>query len=130
MDLAGPKLRTGPMAQGVQVCKIRPRRNALGALQKPAMVYLTDSSDPSCPEGAVRLPVADHWHKRLKLGDEVAFHDARGKARRLTIKGKCGVGFLAFSPATAKTWCGHTSAHIPQPIQVSLSSRSVATFFR
>ena len=101
MDLAGPKLRTGPMAQGVQVCKIRPRRNALGALQKPAMVYLTDSSDPSCPEGAVRLPVADHWHKRLKLGDEVAFHDARGKARRLTIKGKCGVGFLAFSPATA-----------------------------
>lgn len=38
MDLAGPKLRTGPVLPGPAVVKIRPERDELGRLVRPALV--------------------------------------------------------------------------------------------
>ena len=40
MDLAGPKLRVGPMEAGPEVIKIRPRRDATGRVLKPARICL------------------------------------------------------------------------------------------
>ena len=36
MDLAGPRLRTGPIESGIQVIKWSPRRNPLGKVVSPA----------------------------------------------------------------------------------------------
>ena len=41
MDLAGPKLRTGPIQPGPRVVKLRPRRDALGHVIAPARAWLT-----------------------------------------------------------------------------------------
>ena len=41
MDLAGPKLRTGPLEPGPAVVRIRPSRDAFGRVTAPARVWLT-----------------------------------------------------------------------------------------
>jgi pyruvate kinase len=38
MDVAGPKLRTGPIAPGPSVVKWRPQRDAYGRVQTPAHI--------------------------------------------------------------------------------------------
>lgn len=38
MDLAGPKLRTGPLQPGPRVVRVAPRREALGSVRSPALV--------------------------------------------------------------------------------------------
>ena len=45
MDIAGPKLRTGPIEPGPAVLKIKPRRDAHGHVTKPAMVALAPVSE-------------------------------------------------------------------------------------
>jgi len=41
MDLPGPKVRTGPLADGPRVIKLRPTRDALGRVTAPARCWLT-----------------------------------------------------------------------------------------
>lgn len=80
MDLAGPKVRTGPMAT-LAVMKIRPTRNALGKVQAPARVYLT-----SHPVGGVKwLQVPKKWLKEIQVGDVLKFRDARNAKRQLRV---------------------------------------------
>ena len=45
MDLAGPKLRTGPIDQGLPVTRIRPSRDRYGAEIEPARVQLAPAID-------------------------------------------------------------------------------------
>ena len=40
MDLAGPKIRTGPIAAGPSVLRIKPQRDAYGRVVSPALVGL------------------------------------------------------------------------------------------
>ena len=47
MDLAGPKLRTGPIQPGPRVVKLRPSRDALGHVSAPAHAWLTSAEDPA-----------------------------------------------------------------------------------
>ena len=49
MDLAGPKLRTGPLEPGPRVVKLRPRRDALGQVVAPARAWLTSAEEPTEP---------------------------------------------------------------------------------
>ena len=44
MDIAGPKLRTGPFDARAAVLKIKPRRDALGHVVRPALVALVAAS--------------------------------------------------------------------------------------
>ena len=53
MDLAGPKLRTGPLEPGPCSVKLRPRKNALGGLVAPARAWLT-ASEGHCHVGECR----------------------------------------------------------------------------
>ena len=56
MDLAGPKLRTGPLAPGPAVVKWRPRRDREGVLIAPARVWLAGTAAPAGPRPGGRHP--------------------------------------------------------------------------
>jgi hypothetical protein len=77
MDLAGPKLRTGPAEPGPAVLRIRPRRVRLVRVVTPARVWLTarqaPHEAPSPADACLALPAGwlaqlrPDWH--LKLSD-------------------------------------------------------------
>ena len=104
MDLAGPKLRTGPIEPGPRVVKIRPTRDALGRVISPAHAWLTAAENPSPPTepGVVMLPVSGQWLARRRDGEAVTLLDTRGAERRLVLtRPQSGAsGFLA---TTGKT---------------------------
>jgi pyruvate kinase len=87
MDVAGPKLRTGPVQAGPAVLKYRPQRDALGRVASPARIWLTPSSAPEIPPDPADavLPVPQAWLRRLKRKDRVRFTDSRGASRVMTI---------------------------------------------
>lgn len=87
MDLAGPKLRTGPVAPGPKVKKVRPQRDAFGRATAPARVWLYAAEAVAEPpsEADASLPVDAAWLSHLSKGDRIAFEDAGGRARQLDI---------------------------------------------
>ena len=90
MDVAGPKLRTGPIEPGPRVLKWRPRRDATGGVTAPARIWLFPAggrTSPSSPAD-VALPVPEPWLARLQAGDRVELTDLRGKTRRVLIAGR------------------------------------------
>lgn len=98
MDLAGPKLRTGQMQPGPQVVHIKPKRNALGRVTKPAQVWLAPPGiNP--PEGLVKaiLPINEEYFEQLKKGDILSFEDTRGKKRQIIIDNKLDEGRIGLS---------------------------------
>ncbi len=79
MDLAGPKLRTGPIAEGPRVVKAKPRRDELGRVLVPARLWLTAPGADASPQDGVVAPVTDAtWLAELNLGDRVRVTDTRG----------------------------------------------------
>ena len=107
MDLAGPKLRTGPLELGPRCVKLRPRRNALGQVTAPARAWLTAAEDPVDPPEAnmVSLPVSGQWLRRRQDDDILLLHDTRGAKRSLVLKAvaqKSGapIGFIATADKT------------------------------
>ncbi len=87
MDLAGPKLRTGPLEPGPRVIKLRPRRNVRGQVVVPARAWLTSTEEPvppPKPRMAV-VTVARTWLTNRAAGDVLALRDARRSRRRLTL---------------------------------------------
>ena len=103
MDLAGPKLRTGPVEPGPAVLKYRPKRDDFGRVVSPARIWLTPGSRPEhAPAHAdASIPLPAEWLAQLKLGDRVRFTDARGASRSLTISGIDGNSHWAESKRTA-----------------------------
>jgi pyruvate kinase len=87
MDLAGPKLRTGPMKPGPQIIKWRPHRNLHGAIRKPARIWLTAANNIVAPPEAADacVPINGNWWRDLQAGDVLKFFDARGAARWMTV---------------------------------------------
>jgi len=92
MDLAGPKLRVGPMEPGPEVVKIRPERDAAGMVLKPARFSL----DPRAEAGAdaseaeaIAIPVVGDL-AAFRPGDEIDFIDARGSSRKILITARSG----------------------------------------
>ncbi len=90
MDLGGPKLRTGPIAPGPAVLRLRVKRDAAGRMVSPATLILVgklrfahrrmpavdgDHGDIPC------VSVAQDWLENLAVGDRIAFQDARGRKR-------------------------------------------------
>jgi len=83
MDLAGPKLRTGPLGNGPAVVRIRPKRNTYGKVMTLARVWLTSEAAPQPPPKPADgcLPVPGRWLVHLRTGDLVTCTDARGSKR-------------------------------------------------
>jgi len=86
MDLAGPKLRTGPVAPGPQVLKVKPARDAYGVVTAPARLLLR----PRCSIAndafaGSTLELDARWLSQLQQGDRIRLVDARGRKRRLQV---------------------------------------------
>ncbi|WP_422857752.1 pyruvate kinase [Flagellimonas sp. S174] len=83
MDLAGPKIRTGSMGEGLKVKKFRPNRNEEGIVENPATIVLvpenTEHTDPDV------IPVALQWMEQVQTGDKFVVRDTRGKTRKLLV---------------------------------------------
>ena len=83
-DLAGPKLRTGPITPGPEVVKIKPQRDALGRVTTPAQIFLSASA-VDAPDGAVLVPLETQISADARVGDALHLTDARGRKRRLEL---------------------------------------------
>ena len=107
MDVAGPKLRTGPIEPGPAVVKWRPQRDALGCVEVPARIWLTPASHPEIPPRAAAacLPVAERWLTALVPGDEIQLSDARGAKRSMKVSETAGRSRWAE--------CGRTAYVVP-----------------
>lgn len=103
MDLAGPKLRTGPIEPGPAVIRIRPTRDVFGRVTAPARVWLTSQDSPQPPPSPAdaTLPVPSAWLGRLKIGDTVHFRDARDARRQFEIADIVADGCWALLSQTA-----------------------------
>lgn len=103
MDLAGPKLRTGPLVPGPEVVRWKPQRDLRGRIMAPARVWLVPAGAP-VPEQALAdavLPVEEAWLAQVYPGDQIRFHDARGKKRKLEVVERRGAGCWAEARQTA-----------------------------
>jgi pyruvate kinase len=87
MDLAGPKLRTGPLEPGPAVIRVRPHRDIHGQVTAPARLWLTTESAPQPPPFAADacLPVPAAWLAGLRSGLRVHLTDARHARRTLMV---------------------------------------------
>lgn len=103
MDLAGPKLRTGPLEPGPAVVRVRPRRDVYGRVTAPARVWLTSADAPHPPPSPADacLPVPADWLARLRTGERVKLTDARDARRALTVVDVTDRGCWAEATQTA-----------------------------
>ncbi len=108
MDLAGPKLRTGPLLPGPRVVRISPRRDRLGAVVAPAPVWLTaDGGHPPLPPRATVVPVDDvGWLDRRRPGDRLELVDSRGALRHWVVVEVRDGGCLVTATQTAYVCSG------------------------
>lgn len=92
MDVAGPKLRTGPIEEGPAVLKIKPRRDARGQITKPATIALVPASQlpPVGISFDAVLPIDTDLSSALTTGDAIEFDDVRGRSRRLIVRASDG----------------------------------------
>jgi len=89
MDLPGPKLRTGPIAPGPRVIRLRPERDLLGRPIESALAVFVAGDRramSSFGERATVIPVDVEWLTRLCPGDLVSLHDTRDARRVCTVK--------------------------------------------
>ncbi|TPW12662.1 MAG: pyruvate kinase [Acidimicrobiaceae bacterium] len=103
MDLAGPKLRTGPLRPGPRVVRISPRRDRLGVVTAPALVWLTaDHPLATSPSRVTVVPVDDAgWLERRQPGDRLGFIDSRGATRHWVIAEVRADGCMVTATQTA-----------------------------
>ncbi len=88
MDLAGPKLRTGPLAPGPRVLRLQPRRDAYGRVIAKARVRLVAQAPPGerVSGAGPHLPLPAPWLARRRCGEALRFTDARGARRTLILR--------------------------------------------
>ena len=103
MDIAGPKLRTGPVKPGPQVIVWHPKRDSLGRVVAPARVWLVpaETSAEVLDAAQALLPVPADWLEAIRPGERIRFKDARGKRRVLKVLERAGNGLWAQSDQTA-----------------------------
>lgn len=87
MDLGGPKLRTGPIAAGPTVARVRPRRDDFGRVTEPARIRVTTAANPEQPIAGATLHLNVHgsWWRALEPGEHVLCRDARDRPRRFLV---------------------------------------------
>jgi pyruvate kinase len=90
MDLAGPKLRTGPIHRGYRVMRWRVGRDSRGTVVSVARIALTGkNAGPASQYSAdIALPVSETFLQAVCPGDTVQIKDSRKKKRTLTVTDK------------------------------------------
>jgi len=101
MDLAGPKLRTGPIEAGPAVLRIKPTRNRLGEVVKPALIWLGVRPDGGAASTVTIVPLeGEGWAAQRRVGEKIRLVDARGSRRTLTVVDVQGNGCLVSARKT------------------------------
>lgn len=115
MDLAGPKLRTGPLEAGPAVARIRPCRDIFGRVTAPARVWLTSVATPHSPPSPAKacLPVTATWLARIRTGERVKLIDARDAKRTFEIVDVTDRGCWAEASQTTYVVPGTVLRHGP-----------------
>ena len=83
-DLAGPKLRTGPVAPSPGIVRWKPVRNELGQVVTPAYVSFCSEDYTSAGE-TTAVPVKGSTFRHARVGDTVELADTRGRERILPV---------------------------------------------
>jgi pyruvate kinase len=89
MDLAGPKIRTGPMVDARRIATWKPDKDDIGMVEAPARVLIRRASAPAPAGGDAAemfLVVEDEGFAALRPRDELRFRDARDKKRALVVR--------------------------------------------
>jgi pyruvate kinase len=96
-DLAGPKLRTGPIEGAEPVMKIRPRRDVRGRVLDPARVWFTplDAVEPAPECATASVPVSAALLEDAAEGDRLVCHDTRGRRRVFRVRQRIASSVLA-----------------------------------
>jgi len=85
VDLPGPKLRTEIRTLEDTVLHLPRRKDRLGRTIAPTEVLLVREH-----RAGGDVPVPPEWLAQLEPGDTIAFTDAAGRARKLTVRGDRG----------------------------------------
>jgi pyruvate kinase len=127
MDLAGPKLRTGPIEPGPAVVKCRPKRDKLGRVVTPARVWLTPAEHPEQDPGgaAACLPMPAAWLLRLQPGSRIRYTDTRGSKRTMHVRERVGKNCWAEQVRTGYIAPGLKMIAIPADKRSKHSSAAV-----
>ncbi|MHB1202173.1 MAG: pyruvate kinase [Acidithiobacillus sp.] len=135
-DLAGHKIRTGPLPMEPGVVHLRPRRDRLGRVQAPAHLRAIASTQPPAvlPAGVLCVLLPTAGSPAPKAAEELLCVDARGKERVLVVEAvEMGVLTLHCMQGTylinGNTWrsrrrrhCQGVIAGIPEtPVQMMLA---------
>lgn len=107
MDLGGPKLRTGPVAPGHAVLRLRPERDVFGRVMAPLRFGLRPlGSQAPVGDTAQAFGVDPAWLAAVTEGDRLELTDARGAERRLQLQSR--------QPGGLVVACTHTLYLTPQ----------------
>ncbi|MDH3747872.1 MAG: pyruvate kinase [Gammaproteobacteria bacterium] len=90
MDLAGSKIRTGPLEPGPKVLRLRPKRDALGRVTAAKRIRCIAEYDFQHDRKANAVPVPQECVDSADVGDVIRFRDTRGRKRKLHVVGKDG----------------------------------------
>lgn len=90
MDLAGHKIRTGPIESGPPVHHFKSQKDASGQYLSPGYVVVSLSGSSAEPTNAntsdfFKIGIPDRAFQQLAPGLTLEYVDARGKARQLDI---------------------------------------------
>jgi pyruvate kinase len=83
-DLAGPKLRTGPVSPSPGIIRWKPLRNDLGQVTRSAYITFCSENYPSGDE-TVGIPVKGSIFRQAQAGYTIELTDTRGRARTLLV---------------------------------------------
>lgn len=103
MDLAGPKLRTGPLEPGPQVLRWRPKRDVRGRVVAPARIWFGPPgvAPPADVRADAVIPVPPEWIAGVRTGDTIEFLDARDSHRKVDVVASVKAGFWGEARKTA-----------------------------
>lgn len=109
-DLAGPKLRTGPIEAIGRILKICPTHNLRGeVLQKAQLRFVEDQGEGvTATTTPPTVPLSPSLLQKAQAGDRLAFEDARGRSRSLTLLQKDAAGCFAETDRTCYLETGAT----------------------
>ncbi len=126
MDLAGPKVRVGPLPPGPRVLKVRPLRDELGRVTRPVLLGLCYAppdrlGNASLPDDCdVQLPLdARPGELRVTPDSFIRFVDARGSRRRMLVRDVHPGGIVAQIERTAYILAG-TRLRVPSGAQETI----------
>jgi len=87
MDLAGHKIRTGPIALGPPIHHIRVQKDRTGMVVAPGYLILTSNAEsPSVDNSLFKVSIPKPLHQKLAPGIYLGFIDYQNKQRYLKVE--------------------------------------------